>query len=42
MLPIQVIDDLGGVVVSDGSESTHIVTGEVRRTLNFCVGLCSG
>ncbi|XP_031377350.1 uncharacterized protein LOC116192824 isoform X2 [Punica granatum] len=38
----KVIEDLGGVVASQGSESTHIVTGKVRRTLNFCTGLCSG
>ncbi|XP_010056526.2 uncharacterized protein LOC104444532 isoform X2 [Eucalyptus grandis] len=38
----KVIEGLGGVVASDGSTSTHIVTGKVRRTLNFCTALCSG
>ncbi|KAL0453165.1 UNVERIFIED_CONTAM: hypothetical protein Slati_1294600 [Sesamum latifolium] len=38
----KIIEDLGGVVASDGSVSTHIVTGKVRVTLNFCTALCSG
>ncbi|XP_030520551.1 uncharacterized protein LOC115734104 isoform X1 [Rhodamnia argentea] len=38
----KVIEGLGGVVASDGSTSTHMVTGKVRRTLNFCTALCSG
>ncbi|KAM6592525.1 hypothetical protein CsatA_000228 [Cannabis sativa] len=38
----KVIADLGGVVTSDGSASTHIITGKVRKTLNFCTALCSG
>ncbi|KAL6523265.1 hypothetical protein OROGR_016868 [Orobanche gracilis] len=38
----KIIEDLGGVVASDGSESTHVVTGKVRKTLNFCTALCSG
>ncbi|KAL5743829.1 hypothetical protein ACOSQ2_026945 [Xanthoceras sorbifolium] len=38
----KVIENLGGVVTSDGSISTHVVTGKVRKTLNFCTALCSG
>ncbi|GFP90911.1 mediator of DNA damage checkpoint protein 1 [Phtheirospermum japonicum] len=38
----KIIEDLGGVVASNGSASTHIVTGKVRKTLNFCTALCSG
>ncbi|XP_047318170.1 uncharacterized protein LOC124921541 [Impatiens glandulifera] len=38
----KIIEDLGGVVTMDGSVSTHVVTGKVRRTLNFCTALCSG
>ncbi|XVE61075.1 hypothetical protein DITRI_Ditri06bG0010700 [Diplodiscus trichospermus] len=39
---IKVIENLGGSPTSDGSISTHIVTGKVRKTLNFCTALCSG
>ncbi|KAA8518075.1 hypothetical protein F0562_015549 [Nyssa sinensis] len=38
----KIIEDLGGDVTSDGSVSTHVVTGKVRKTLNFCTALCSG
>lgn len=38
----KIIEDLGGFVTDDGTLSTHIVTGKVRKTLNFCAGLCSG
>ncbi|KAL1549907.1 hypothetical protein AAHA92_17936 [Salvia divinorum] len=38
----KIIEDLGGIVTSDGSLSTHVVTGKVRKTLNFCTALCSG
>ncbi|TXG70288.1 hypothetical protein EZV62_005223 [Acer yangbiense] len=38
----KVIENLGGIVTSDGSISTHVVTGKVRKTLNFCTALCSG
>ncbi|XP_010544503.1 PREDICTED: uncharacterized protein LOC104817056 isoform X2 [Tarenaya hassleriana] len=38
----KVIENLGGVVTSEGSISTHVVTGKVRKTLNFCTALCSG
>ncbi|XP_060184352.1 uncharacterized protein LOC132614027 [Lycium barbarum] len=38
----KIIGDLGGDVTSDGSLSTHVVTGKVRKTLNFCSALCSG
>ncbi|XVF56231.1 hypothetical protein PTKIN_Ptkin06aG0102100 [Pterospermum kingtungense] len=39
---IKVIENLGGSPTFDGSISTHIVTGKVRKTLNFCTALCSG
>ncbi|OMO86140.1 hypothetical protein COLO4_21290 [Corchorus olitorius] len=38
----KVIENLGGTPTSDGSISTHFVTGKVRKTLNFCTALCSG
>ncbi|CAE6043111.1 unnamed protein product [Arabidopsis arenosa] len=38
----EVVRKLGGVVTLDGTMSTHIVTGKVRKTLNFCTALCSG
>ncbi|KAG8372037.1 hypothetical protein BUALT_Bualt12G0025000 [Buddleja alternifolia] len=38
----KIIEDLGGVVTSDGNVSTHVITGQVRKTLNFCTALCSG
>nr|GMD85663.1 microcephalin isoform X1 [Ipomoea batatas] len=38
----KIIENLGGLVTSDGSECTHVVTGKVRKTLNFCKALCSG
>ncbi|KAF7819070.1 PAX-interacting protein 1 [Senna tora] len=38
----KVIEDLGGTVTSDGSMTTHVITGQVRKTLNFCTALCSG
>ncbi|XWS59062.1 hypothetical protein CRYUN_Cryun08bG0089800 [Craigia yunnanensis] len=38
----KVIENLGGSPTFDGSISTHIVTGKVRKTLNFCTALCSG
>ncbi|CAJ2671573.1 unnamed protein product [Trifolium pratense] len=38
----KVIEDLGGTIASDGSTTTHVVTGQVRKTLNFCTALCSG
>ncbi|KAE9585255.1 hypothetical protein Lal_00017951 [Lupinus albus] len=38
----RVIEDLGGTVSYDGSTATHVVTGKVRKTLNFCTALCSG
>lgn len=39
---MQIIKDLGGSVSSTGSSSTHIITKNTRRTLNFCIALCSG
>ncbi|KAE8716988.1 N-acetyltransferase, putative isoform 2 [Hibiscus syriacus] len=39
---IKVIENLGGSPALDGSISTHVVTGKVRKTLNFCTALCSG
>ncbi|KAM5558612.1 hypothetical protein ABKV19_020348 [Rosa sericea] len=38
----KVIEDLGGAITCNGSTSTHVVTGKVRTTLNFCTALCSG
>lgn len=38
----KIIEDIGGVVTSNGSESTHVVTGKARKTFNFCIALCSG
>ncbi|KAL3534464.1 hypothetical protein ACH5RR_002925 [Cinchona calisaya] len=38
----KIIEDLGGIVTSEGSVCTHVVTGKVRKTLNFCTALCSG
>ncbi|WCJ33392.1 N-acetyltransferases N-acetyltransferases [Euphorbia peplus] len=38
----KVIELLGGIVTHDGSSSTHVVTGKVRKTLNFCTALCTG
>ncbi|KAI3779461.1 hypothetical protein L2E82_09180 [Cichorium intybus] len=38
----KIIEDLGGSVTSDGRVSTHVITGKVRKTLNFCTALCSG
>ncbi|XP_022153880.1 uncharacterized protein LOC111021292 isoform X2 [Momordica charantia] len=39
---MKVIEELGGSLTSDGSTSTHVITGKVRKTLNFCTALCSG
>ncbi|XP_023741132.1 uncharacterized protein LOC111889228 [Lactuca sativa] len=38
----KIIEDLGGSVTSDGRVSTHVITGKIRKTLNFCTALCSG
>ncbi|XP_057438020.1 uncharacterized protein LOC130730128 isoform X2 [Lotus japonicus] len=38
----KVIEGLGGTISYDGSITTHVVTGAVRKTLNFCTALCSG
>ncbi|KAM0954084.1 putative transcription regulator GNAT family [Dioscorea sansibarensis] len=38
----KVVQELGGSVTCDGNLSTHVITGKVRRTLNFCTALCSG
>ncbi|KAK1408494.1 hypothetical protein QVD17_40324 [Tagetes erecta] len=38
----KIIEDLGGSVISDGRVCTHVITGKVRKTLNFCTALCSG
>ncbi|KAJ0978877.1 hypothetical protein J5N97_014351 [Dioscorea zingiberensis] len=38
----KVVLELGGSVAGDGNLSTHVITGKVRRTLNFCMALCSG
>ncbi|KAF9595077.1 hypothetical protein IFM89_036966 [Coptis chinensis] len=38
----KIIGNLGGAITSDGSVSTHVITGKARMTRNFCVALCSG
>ncbi|KAG8069018.1 hypothetical protein GUJ93_ZPchr0005g14637 [Zizania palustris] len=38
----QVVKMLGGVVTCEGNSCTHVITGQVRRTMNFCMALCSG
>ncbi|KAM7257053.1 hypothetical protein ACFE04_012794 [Oxalis oulophora] len=38
----KVVENLGGTVTVDGNVCTHVVTGKVRKTLNFCTALCSG
>ncbi|GAB2267168.1 hypothetical protein Dimus_002152 [Dionaea muscipula] len=38
----KIIEDLGGAVTTDGSLATHVLTGKVRKTLNFCTALCLG
>ncbi|XP_020087470.1 uncharacterized protein LOC109709583 [Ananas comosus] len=38
----KIVEKLGGSVSSEGSASTHVITGKARRTMNFCVALCSG
>uniref|UniRef100_A0A0E0DQU5 BRCT domain-containing protein n=1 Tax=Oryza meridionalis TaxID=40149 RepID=A0A0E0DQU5_9ORYZ len=39
---IEVVEMLGGVVTCEGNSCTHLITGKVRMTLNFCIALCSG
>ncbi|KAB8099202.1 hypothetical protein EE612_029124 [Oryza sativa] len=39
---IEVIEMLGGVVTCEGNSCTHVITGKVRMTMNFCIALCSG
>ncbi|OAE35494.1 hypothetical protein AXG93_2189s1280 [Marchantia polymorpha subsp. ruderalis] len=39
---IKHVEKLGGLVTCEGSKCTHVVTMEVRRTLNFCVAISSG
>ncbi|XP_031745127.1 mediator of DNA damage checkpoint protein 1-like [Cucumis sativus] len=36
------IEELGGSLTADGSTSTHVITGNLRKTLNFCIALFSG
>ncbi|KAJ7514870.1 hypothetical protein O6H91_23G064000 [Diphasiastrum complanatum] len=36
------VEKLGGSVTNNGSECTHVITGEVRRTFNFCAAICTG
>ncbi|WVZ98307.1 hypothetical protein U9M48_043768 [Paspalum notatum var. saurae] len=38
----KVVEMLKGSVTCQGYLCTHIVTGKARRTMNFCVALCSG
>ncbi|KAG6528382.1 uncharacterized protein LOC122041593 [Zingiber officinale] len=42
ILLTKIVEELGGSVTCDGSDSTHIITGKARRTLNFSIALCSG
>ncbi|KAJ0764287.1 putative BRCT domain superfamily protein [Helianthus annuus] len=37
----KIIKDLGGSVTFQGKVSTHVITGKVKKTLNFCTTLCS-
>ncbi|PKA66994.1 Histone acetyltransferase GCN5 [Apostasia shenzhenica] len=39
---MKIVGELGGSVTSCGSSCTHVITGKARRTLNFCLSLCSG
>ncbi|XP_072960866.1 uncharacterized protein [Typha angustifolia] len=38
----KIVEKLGGSVTCEGSASTHVVTGKARKTMNFCIALCSG
>lgn len=38
----KVVETLRGFVTCDGHSCTHVVTGKARRTMNFCIALCSG
>lgn len=38
----EVVKMLGGFVTSEGNSCTHVITGKARRTMNFCIALCSG
>ncbi|RWW62097.1 hypothetical protein BHE74_00030794, partial [Ensete ventricosum] len=38
----KIVEELGGSVTCNGSNSTHVITGKARRTLNFSIALCSG
>ncbi|GLJ53800.1 hypothetical protein SUGI_1148380 [Cryptomeria japonica] len=38
----KIVEKMGGVVSSVGNICTHVVTGQVRRTLNFSTALCAG
>ncbi|KXG21877.1 uncharacterized protein LOC8077933 [Sorghum bicolor] len=38
----KVVETLRGSVTCDGHSCTHVVTGKARRTMNFCIALCSG
>ncbi|KAK8959540.1 hypothetical protein KSP40_PGU011487 [Platanthera guangdongensis] len=42
MLQNIIVEELGGSVTSSGNYCTHVITGKARRTLNFCLALCSG
>lgn len=42
ILLTKIVEELGGSVTCDGSDSTHIITPKARRTLNFSIALCSG
>ncbi|KAG0502787.1 hypothetical protein HPP92_002859 [Vanilla planifolia] len=38
----KIVEELGGSVARTATSSTHLITGKARRTLNFCLSLCSG
>jgi hypothetical protein len=42
IIMLQVVETLRGSVTCDGHSCTHVVTGKARRTMNFCIALCSG
>ncbi|KAG0502782.1 hypothetical protein HPP92_002854 [Vanilla planifolia] len=39
---MKIVEELGGSVARTATSSTHLITGKARRTLNFCLSLCSG
>ncbi|EFJ33633.1 hypothetical protein SELMODRAFT_406306 [Selaginella moellendorffii] len=39
---LQFVETLGGQVTDTGSKCTHVLTGQVRRTMNFCAAVSVG